>query len=117
MSFLCAGKGKFKHLREFQENSQKIHAIEEPRRQKMAQKGPPLAAPPTRLVRWGHPQAPFGWYFYSRRENPETAVDTPILVAEPPPPMFFSGRANLEAVLASSEGKSTPSSSPSLVYH
>src|SRR4051812_45766055 len=32
-------------------------------------------------------------------------------------PLFFSGRANLEVVLASGEGRSSPSSSPSPLHH
>ena len=32
-------------------------------------------------------------------------------------PLFFLGRANLEAILASGEGKSSPSSAPSPLHH
>src|ERR1041385_2054991 len=32
-------------------------------------------------------------------------------------PLFFSGRANLEAILASGEGRSSPSSSSSPLHH
>ena len=130
MFILCAEKGEFKHLRKIQENSQKIHAPEESGSQKMDQRGatpgpgsqrarpPPWPRPPAAWTGGASPQPPpFGWYFYSRRGNPETEVDTQFSVAEPPPPLFFLGRANLGAVLASGEGKSTPSSSPSPLHH
>ena len=129
MVFSCAGKRNFRYLRKIQEKIQKIHVTGEPWSQKMGQRGATpgpggqVARPsswPRHQPAWpggATPRLSFGWYFYPSRGNPRTEVSFPILVAEPPPPLFFSGRANLEAVLASGEGKSSPSSSSSPLHH
>ena len=131
MVLLCAGKRIFRYLRKIHEKSQKIHAPEGTRCQKWGQSGargcpgalwahPPWAAPggggawvgptppgallypvfflPTQKPQFGSPFA-----FFSSRSRRH--------------PLFFFGRANLEADLASGEGRSSPSSSSSPLHH
>ena len=87
------------------------------------QPGGCLARPspwPRHLPSWVGPTPPGAllWpYLFSRRRNPVTEVAFPIYVAEPPQPSVLLRRANLEAALASSEGKSSPSSSSSPLHH
>src|SRR3954467_9667652 len=75
---------------------------------------------PRHLPSWLGPTPPGAllWpYLFSRRKNPRTEVAFPIYVAEPPQPSVLLRRANLEAVLASGEEESSPSSSSSPLYH
>ena len=87
------------------------------------QPGDSLARPsswPRHLPSWLGPTPPAAllWlYLFSRRRNPRTEVTFPIYVAEPPQPSVLLRRANLEAALASGEGKLSPSSSSSPLHH
>src|SRR3954467_245010 len=56
-------------------------------------------------------------YLFSSRGNPRTEVVFPVSVAESPPPSVLLRGTNLEVVLASGEGRSSPSSSPSPLHH
>src|SRR4051812_41360592 len=58
-----------------------------------------------------------GPYFYPSRGNPRTEFVSQFSLQSRRHALFFSRRANLEAVLASGEGRSSPSSSPSPLHH
>ena len=77
-----------------------------------------LAAPPGRLVKWDLPPgSPLALIFTRDEETLKQTLILQFSVAEPPPPLFFLRRANLGDVLASGEGRSSPSSSPSPLHH
>src|ERR1041384_4136950 len=65
-----------------------------------------------------HPLVPYlRPIFTPREETPEQKSLFQSTSRSRHHPLFFSGRANLEAVLASYEGKSSPSSSSSPLHH
>ena len=129
MVLLCAGKRIFRYLRKIHEKSQKIHAPEGTRSQKRDQGGQggprrpggaaqPLAAPGGRL---GGPHLP--WCPTLTRilvrdgKTPDQKFFSQFSSRSRRHPLFFFGRANLEADLASGEGRSSPSSSSSPLHH
>src|SRR4051812_5080332 len=128
MVLLCAGIWVFTCLRKFQEKSRKIHAPGRTQSQKGARgqpggprrpagAAPPLAVPGGRLggssPLWCPTEAPI----YSRDEKtPEQKSFSQFPSWSRRHPLFFSGRANLEAVLASGEGRSSPLSSSSPLH-
>ena len=86
------------------------------------QKGVWRGPPPGRAIDppgWvPHPLVPYlGPIFTLREETPEKKLLFQSTSRSRRHPLFFSGRANLEAALASYEGKSSPSSSPSPLHH
>ena len=128
MFYLCAGKRIFNYLRKIHEKSRKIHAPEETRYQKWGQRGargcpgalwarPPWAAPRGRL---GGPHTPWcptlARIFPPDAETPDRKFFRSFSSRSRRHPLFFLGRANLEAELASGEGRSSPSSSSSPLH-
>src|ERR1041385_9374520 len=78
----------------------------------------PLPAPPALLAGSHTPRCPTLAPIYSPdAETPEKKSLFQSTSRSRHNPQFFSGRANLEAALASGEGKSSPSSSPSPLHH
>src|SRR3954467_15380403 len=78
----------------------------------------PLAAPPALQAGSHTPWCPTLTPIYSPdEETPEQESLFQSTSWSRRHPLFFSGRANLEAALASGEGKSSPSSSPSPLHH
>ena len=129
MVLLCAGLWIFRCVGKFPENSQEIHTPEASTRRKWGQRaargapGALLARPtpwPRRGAFWGGPTPPgalLGPLFLpvTRKFQKKTFFRSTSWSRHHP--LFFLGRANLEAVLASGEGKSSPSSSPSPLHH
>src|SRR4051812_22341117 len=77
-----------------------------------------LAAPPALLDGSHTPWCPTSAPIYSPdEETPEHKSLFQSTSWSRRHPLFFSERANLEAALASGEGKSSPSSSPSPLHH
>src|SRR4051812_12431307 len=68
---------------------------------------------------WSHTPWCLTWppIFTRRGETPEQKPFLRSTSRSRRHPLFFLGRANLEAALASGEGKSSPSSSPSPLHH
>ena len=129
MVYLCAGKRIFMYLRKIHEKSQKIHAPEGTRNQKWGQRGgqgvprrpvgaaPPLAAPGGRLGGSFPLWCPTSTRIYPRDEKtPGQKSFSQFPSRSRRHPLFFFGRANLEADLASGEGRSSPSSSSSPLH-
>src|ERR1041385_7336815 len=86
-----------------------------PRR--LAGVAPPLAAPGGRLGGLHLLSCPTSTPIYSRDgKTPEHKSFFQFLSRSRRHPLFFFGRANLEADFASGEGRSSPSSSPSLIH-
>ena len=78
----------------------------------------PLAAPGTLLGGSHTPWCPnFALFLPPREEIPEQKFFFRSTPRSRRHPLFFLGRANLEAVLAFGEGKSSPSSSSSPLHH
>ena len=130
MVYLCAGKRIFKHLRKIHEKSRKIHAPEETKCQKWGQRGargcpgalwappPPWAAPGRRLGGAHTPWCPtLARIFPPDAKTPDQKFFRSFPSRSRRHPLFFLGRANLEAELASGEGRSSPSSSSSPLHH
>src|SRR4051812_30814220 len=128
MVLLCAGIWVFTCLRKFQEKSRKIHAPGRTQSQKGARgqpggprrpagAAPPLVAPGGRLGGSSPLWCPTLPPIYCRGEKtPEQKSFSQFSSRSRSHPLFFSGRANLEAVLASDEGRSSPSSSSSPLH-
>ena len=110
------------------ENSQKIHAPEGARSQKWDQRGAKGApGAPWSGQGWGHALWPTGglpllWcptdapIYCHDAKTPEQKSFPQSSSRSRRHPLFFSGRANLDAVLASGEGRSSPSSSSSPLH-
>src|SRR3954468_14049146 len=128
MVLLCAGKRIFRYLGKFYEKSQKIHAPEGNQYKKKGQRGArgprrpggaaqPLAAPGGRM---GGPHllcCPTSTRILSRDGEIPDQKSFSQFFSRSRRPLFFLGRANLEADLASGEGRSSPSSSSSPLHH
>ena len=129
MVLFCAGKWIFGHLRKLPEKLKKIHAPEGARSQKWGQRavrGPQApvgaakggVAPVGRLGDSPLPWCPTSTPIYSREaKNPKQKSLFQNPSRSRRHPLFLLGRANLEADLASGEGRSSPSSSPSQIHH
>ena len=119
MVLLCAGKWIFRRSGKLPEKYQKIHAPEGAKSQKWDQRGA-LGSPGAPSGRLG--ASPLLWCptetpIYPRdEETPEHKSFSQFPSRSRRHPLFFSGRANLEADLASGEGRSSPSSSPSPLH-
>ena len=130
MVLLCARKRIFKYLRKIHEKSQKIHAPEGTRGQKRGQRrargcpGALWARPPPgpcRGVAWVGPTPPGALlclvFLLATRKPQIRSFFRSFPSRSRSHPLFFLGRANLEAELASGEGRSSPSSSSSPLHH
>ena len=132
MVYLCVGKRIFKHLRKIHEKSRKIHAPEETKCQKWGQRGargcpgalwarPPLGRAGGGGGRLGGAHTPWcptlARIFPPDAKTPDRKFFRRFSSRSRRHPLFFFGRANLEADLASGEGRSSPSSSSSPLHH
>src|SRR3954471_3457510 len=130
MVLLCAGKWIFRYLGKFYEKSQKIHAPEGNQYQKKGQRGAKggpgaLVARPSSWPRGGGRLGgphllccPTSTHILSRDgEIPGKKLFSQFPSRSRRHPLFFLGRANLEADLASGEGRTSPSSSSSPLHH
>ena len=129
MVYLCPGKRIFKYLRKIHEKSEKIHAPEGTKCQKWGQRG--ARGCPGAL--WARPPGPRRGVAWVGPTPPGALLCLVFLLTTRKPqirssfrsfpsrsrrhPLFFLGRANLEAELASGEGRSSPSSSSSPLHH
>ena len=102
-----------KCARKFQEKSRNSNSPEDSKSPEGTRRGPTrmqgaLVARPTpwscHLATW-EVGPPFGSYFYSRRGNSKRIDLIFVSIVEPPPPMLFLGRVDLEPVFGLRRGE------------